>query len=202
VADRLPEPGPHLKLFRGRTMRRLILIRHAKAAKQGPTGKDRDRPLEERGRLDARDIGAYLQRHALLPDLALVSTAVRARETWDWLSADWPAVAVEHHDALYGADPGELLAAVRAAAVQDPHRLLVVAHNPGLHEFALALIANAPSAAGTALADHLPTAGVVVIDFATGAWNDVSFRRGRLEAFVTPRQLKDEAGETHPQKRG
>ncbi|MGO9357232.1 MAG: SixA phosphatase family protein [Xanthobacteraceae bacterium] len=183
-------------------MRRLILMRHAKAAKHGPTGKDRDRPLEERGRGDARDIGAYLRRQAMLPDLALVSTAVRTRETWDCLSADWPAVAVEHHDALYGADPAELLAAVRATTVQDPHRLLVLAHNPGLHEFALALVASASGAAGAELADHLPTAGVVVIDFAVRGWNEVTFRRGRLEAFVTPRQLKDAPGATHPEKHG
>jgi phosphohistidine phosphatase len=172
-------------------MRRLILMRHAKAAKLGPTGNDRDRPLEERGRSDARQIGAYLKRKALVPDLALVSSATRTRETWDHLSTDWPRVAVEYHDDLYGAEAGELLTAVRAVAVQDPRRLLVLAHNPGLHEFALALTASAP--AGTPLADHLPTAGVAVLDFTIDGWSDVSFRRGRLETFVTPRQLKDAA---------
>lgn len=171
-------------------MRRLILMRHAKAARLGPTGNDRDRPLEERGRGDARQMGAYLERMALVPDLALVSTAIRTRETWDCLSADWPKVAVEYHDDLYGAEAGELLAAVRAVAVQDPQRLLVLGHNPGLHEFALALTASAATAATTSLADHLPTAGVVVLDFAVDAWNDISFRRGHLETFVTPRPLK------------
>jgi phosphohistidine phosphatase len=181
-------------------MRRLILMRHAKAAKLSPDGKDRDRALEERGRQDAHDVGAYLRHQGLVPDLALVSTAVRARQTWDWVSKDWPTVATEHHDALYGADPGELLAAVRAVSVQDPHRLLVVAHNPGLHEFALALIANAAGSAGAELADHLPTAGVVVIDFAVESWSNVSFRRGRLADFLTPRHLKDAGEETHPEK--
>lgn len=172
-------------------MRQLILMRHAKAVREGPTGKDRDRPLEERGRRDARLIGDYFKREALLPDLALVSSSTRTRETWHFLSSDWPAVAVEFHDELYGAEPGELLAAVRAAAVQDPKRLLVVAHNPGLHEFALALTAGAPAKEAAELAEHLPTAGVAVIGFAIDAWGDVSFRRGRLEAFVTPRLLKD-----------
>jgi len=175
-------------------MRRLILMRHAKAAKLGPTGSDRDRPLEDRGRSDARLIGDYLKREALLPDLALVSSSARTRETWDCLSEDWPEIAVEYHDELYAAEPGELLAAVRAAAMQKPRRLLVVGHNPGLHEFALALTASAPAKAGAALADHLPTAGVAVIDFSIKDWTDVSFRHGRLETFVTPRQLKDESG--------
>ncbi len=176
-------------------MRRLILMRHAKAVKQGPTGKDRDRPLDERGRSDARLIGAYLKRKSLLPDLALVSPSARTRETFAFLSEDWPATAAEYHEELYGAEPGELLAAVRAASVQNPRRLLVVAHNPGLHEFALALTASAPIPAGAALADNLPTAAVAVIDFTAKSWSDVSFRRGRLEAFVTPRQLKDKDNE-------
>lgn len=172
-------------------MRRLILMRHAKAVKQGPTGKDRDRPLDDRGRSDAGLIGGYLKSQALVPDLALVSAATRTRETWEHLSADWPAVKVELHDELYGAEAGELLRAVRAASVQNPRRLLVLAHNPGLHEFALALSANTRLAQSAGLVDHLPTAGVAVIDFTVEAWDDVSFRRGKLEAFVTPKQLKD-----------
>jgi phosphohistidine phosphatase len=171
-------------------MRRLLLMRHAKAAKQGPTGKDRDRPLEPRGRSDAEEIGAYLRRHALVPDLALVSTAVRARETWDHVSADWPPVAVEHRDDLYNADPSDLLAVVRAAAALDPQRMLVLAHNPGLHEFALALSQNVHTPAGAALADHLPTGAVAIIDFTVRSWSDVSFRRGRLDSFVSPKQLQ------------
>jgi phosphohistidine phosphatase len=172
-------------------MRRLLLMRHAKAAKQGPTGRDRDRPLEPRGRSDAELIGAYLQRHALVPDLALVSTALRARETWDHVSAGWPRIAVEHRDDLYNADPGDLLAAVRAAAAQDPQRILVLAHNPGLHEFALALTPGAHTPAAAALADHFPTGAVVVIDFTVRSWNEISFRRGRLDSFISPKQLKD-----------
>jgi phosphohistidine phosphatase len=171
-------------------MRRLLLMRHAKAAKQGPTGRDRDRPLEPRGRSDAEQIGAYLHRRALVPDLALVSTALRARETWDHLSAGWPHVTVEHRDDLYNADPGDLLAAVRAAA-QDAQRILLLAHNPGLHEFALALTSSAHTPAAAALADHLPTGAVVVIDFTVRSWNEISFRRGRLDSFISPRQLKD-----------
>jgi phosphohistidine phosphatase len=176
-----------------RKMRRLLLLRHAKAVKQSPSGKDRDRALEPRGHDDARMIGAWLQQHKMVPDLALVSTAVRTRETWDSVSAGWPTVEIDLQDALYGADPGELLRAVRIAAGRDPRRLMVIAHNPGLHEFALALTASVNTKTGTELADHLPTAGLAILDFAIDSWSDVSFRRGRLEDFVTPRHLKDES---------
>jgi phosphohistidine phosphatase len=172
-------------------MRRLLLMRHAKTEKDGPTGKDRDRRLDDRGRDDATAMGLYMAQHDLVPDRALVSTAVRARQTWDHASADWPRIAVEHRDDLYSADPGDLLAIIRAAAAEDPRRLLVVGHNPGFHELALALVAGGKAKDREALLDNLPTSGLAVIDFAIDDWNDVSFRRGRLERFVTPRRLKD-----------
>ncbi len=175
-------------------MRRLILMRHAKTEKDSPTGKDRDRRLDERGRSEAQETGIYLSRQKLLPDLALVSTATRARQTWDDLSAGWPATMVEHLDDLYSADSGDLLRIVRAAGGGDPQRLLVIAHNPGLHEFALALVAGGSLPAGKALMDNLPTSGVAVIDFAIEGWDHVSFRRGQLERFVSPRLLKEASG--------
>ena len=61
-------------------MLRLILLRHAKAAPQA-NGGDAERPLTQRGRRDALRVGEYLAGHGLFPDLALVSTAKRTRET-------------------------------------------------------------------------------------------------------------------------
>lgn len=180
-------------------MRHLLLMRHAKTERDSPTGKDRDRRLDDRGRNDARDMGSYLARQDLLPDLALVSTAVRARQTWDIVSAAWPKTSMEKItmelvDELYSADPGGLLAILRAATVEDPERLLIVAHNPGLHELALALVDGGNIKGREALHDNLPTCGVAVIDFPVLDWNDVSFRRGRLERFMTPRLLKQAFG--------
>lgn len=172
-------------------MRRLLLLRHAKTEKDGPTGRDRDRRLDERGHRDARTMGAYIAEHDLVPDHAFVSTAVRTRQTFDLVSQDWPKVAVDHLDELYGADPGSLLGIVRAAVGDDPRGLLVIAHNPGLHEFALALAGSGSARARHALQDNLPTSGLAVIDFAIDDWSDVSFRRGRLERFVSPRLLKE-----------
>ncbi|MBR1219735.1 histidine phosphatase family protein [Bradyrhizobium sp. U87765 SZCCT0131] len=172
-------------------MRRLLLLRHAKTEKDGPTGRDRDRRLDERGHRDAQDIGAYMAQGGLVPNHAFVSTAVRTRQTWDIVAKEWPAAAVDHLDELYGAEPGALLGIVRAAVGDDPRTLLVIAHNPGLHEFALALAGSGNAAARQALQDNLPTSGLAVIDFATDDWGDVAFRRGRLERFVSPRLLKE-----------
>src|SRR5260370_39139442 len=64
-------------------MRRLMLLRHAKPEHDAPSGHDQDRRLDERGRLDAAAIGSWIGRHPPLPDAVLVSTAVRARQTWE-----------------------------------------------------------------------------------------------------------------------
>ena len=63
-------------------MRRLLLLRHAKTERAEPGERDRDRKLTARGRADAPIIGAYMARHRLIPDLALVSPAARTHETW------------------------------------------------------------------------------------------------------------------------
>jgi len=67
-------------------MRRLMLLRHAKTERAEPGERDRDRKLTKRGRTDAPLIGAYMVRHGLTPDLALVSPAERAQETWKLLA--------------------------------------------------------------------------------------------------------------------
>ena len=68
-------------------MRRLMLLRHAKTERAEPGERDRDRKLMKRGRADAPAIGAYMAHHDLVPDLALVSPAERAQETWALVAA-------------------------------------------------------------------------------------------------------------------
>ena len=87
-------------------MRRLMILRHAKAERAAPGGRDHDRALNERGREDARKIGDYMARHGLLPDRVVVSPAIRTRETWEHAALSVPdtrAVALEPR--LYEASP-------------------------------------------------------------------------------------------------
>jgi phosphohistidine phosphatase len=179
-------------------MRRLMLLRHAKTENDAPSGRDEDRRLDERGRKDAAEIGGWMAAHPPFPDLVLVSTAVRSEQTWDIvsdaMSGTVPRPKVKLTAELYGADPSDLLRIIHTAAAQDPKRLLLVGHNPGLHELAYALTGSGKAAARSALADNLPTSGLAVIDFDTDDWGDVSFRHGRLELFVSPKLLKAASG--------
>ena len=175
-------------------MRRLMLLRHAKTESDAPSGRDQDRRLDERGHKDAAEIGGWLGRHPPFPDFVQVSPAVRAKQTWELVREAMKEHArppeVEFLPELYGADPSQLLQMIRTASVTDPKRLMVVGHNPGLHELALALAGSGDKAAREALAHNLPTSGLAVLDFATDDWNDVAFRRGRLVLFVSPKLLK------------
>lgn len=180
-------------------MRRLLLLRHAKTETDAPSGQDHDRRLDDRGRRDAAELGGWIGSHPPCPDRALVSTAVRARQTFEIAAeAIRPLAAppqVEILPELYGADPAQLLQSIRMASATDPARLLLVGHNPGLHELALALAGSGDAAATRALDDNLPTAGLVILDFATDDWNEVAFRRGKLVQFVTPKLLKQASGD-------
>ena len=75
---------------------------------------------------------------------------------------------------------------IRAASAADPRRLLVVGHNPGMHELALALAGSGDAAGRKALTDNLPTSGLAVFDFAIDDWDDVAFRRGQARAVRQP----------------
>jgi phosphohistidine phosphatase len=175
-------------------MRRLMLLRHAKTETNAPSGRDQDRRLDERGHKDAAEIGGWIGHHPPFPDSVLVSPAVRAHQTWDiaWeaMKALVPKPHVELVPDLYGTEPAQLLQTIRLASVSDPKRLMLVGHNPGMHELALALAGGGDAASRKALGDNLPTSGLVLLDFAVGDWNDVAFRRGRLVLFVSPKLLK------------
>jgi phosphohistidine phosphatase len=180
-------------------MRRLMLLRHAKTENDAPSGRDQDRRLDQRGRTDAAEIGGWIGRHPPVPDLVLVSPAVRAHQTWEIAAEAMKKVSqqprIELLPELYGADPSQLLQTVRAASSADPKTLLLVGHNPGMHELALALTGSGDAAGRNALAANLPTSGLAVLDFAVNDWDDVAFRRGRLLLFVSPKRLKQTSGE-------
>ena len=72
---------------------------------------------------------------------------------------------------------------------------MLVGHNPGMHELALALTGSGDAAAKKALADNLPTSGLAIFDFAIDDWNEVAFRRGKLVLFVSPKLLKQASGD-------
>lgn len=163
-------------------MKRLILLRHAQAVAK--TQADFERTLSREGRAEMTRVAAYLPRQAGRPDLALVSPAARTRETWDLARAGLGAVAVVYDDRLYEGDAAALLAVLGEKA-GEAGTVIVVGHNPFIHELACDLVGGGGGAALAPPADF-PTAGIAVIDCDVASWADVAPGGGRLVSFAAP----------------
>jgi phosphohistidine phosphatase len=171
-------------------MRRLLLLRHAKTERPESGERDRDRKLTSRGRDDAPMIGAYMADHRLIPDLALVSPAKRAEETWALIAEAFKnAPRVAKDERIYNATTEMLLQVVSEA--RDATSLLVVGHNPGLHDLAVRLIDSGDVKMREQIREKLPTCGLVAIEFAFDDWLQLHDSSGRLERFVSPRSIAD-----------
>jgi len=157
-------------------VRRLILIRHAKAVEED-VGGDHARALSERGLADAAALGQWLKVHELVPDVALCSTATRTRQTLAVLAKNIPTIL---SDKLYLASTNDMLATIQAMddAVET---LMVVAHNPGSHALLALLVGEC---ANDADADRMllkfPTCACAVMELAAARWQDVVPEAGRL----------------------
>ncbi|WP_406328288.1 SixA phosphatase family protein [Streptomyces sp. NBC_00203] len=170
-------------------LRRLVVLRHAKSA--WPTGvPDHERPLAPRGRRDAPAAGRALAEADCLPDLALCSTAVRARQTWELAAEQWgtpPPVRLDER--LYGADVPELLDAVRE--VPDQVRtLLLIGHNPGLEELVLELAGDGLDDALDEVRTKFPTSAVAILAWHGGSWQELAPGTALLTDVTVPRGKK------------
>lgn len=151
--------------------RRLLLLRHAKAVPARPglsDAADHERALSERGRLDAAALGRTLRSRGVTPALALVSSALRTRETFDLLQPfETSAPHLVLSDALYLAEPAILLDVVRKKG-GTADSILLVGHNPGLHELALTFAGG-----NRALQQGFPTCRLALFAI-QGAWSDLT----------------------------
>jgi len=156
-------------------MKTLVLMRHAKSDWSKPGQRDKDRILNERGRLAAARMGSWLQEKGYVPQAALVSSAVRTRETFDLMGF---TCETEFRDALYLAEADEYLSAAQSATACDC--LLVLGHNPGM-ETAMGKLAGTRMSA--------PSAATAVYSLPIEHWHEARFKLATLEAFESPKSL-------------
>lgn len=165
-------------------MKRLILTRHAKSSWDDPLMSDHDRPLNERGKAAAADLGQWLMSRGYVPDEVLCSDAVRTRATFSGIAPALPGTPLlELKPALYHAGPDVMLAVLRHAMAGT---VMMIGHNPGIAEFAHRLVTRTPM---TPEFTRYPTGATLVVDFAVETWADVGFGMGTTVDFVVPREL-------------
>ena len=172
-------------------MRQLLLLRHAKSSWDDPRLPDHDRPLDSRGQRDAAAMGAAMRRLGLSPDIVLVSSARRTRETLAAIEPIDGSPLVDEHEELYLA-PAEKMLAMLHSVPETARSVLLIGHNPGMHNLALALIGPAGLARGgrdaEALGEKYPTGALAEFAIATPWWG-LEEGGGRLVRFLCPKDL-------------
>ncbi|MEV4179608.1 histidine phosphatase family protein [Nonomuraea sp. NPDC049709] len=167
------------------TPRRIVLVRHAKA--DWGQESDHERPLAERGRKEAFVAGRWLAGGDIAPDLALVTSAVRGRETWRLIAAELsqrPRTVYE--DRLYEAGTGEIITVINETS-EDVSDLLVLGGNPGIPAVADALTGEAEGDLLTRMnRSGFPTSSIAILAF-IGPWKAVEHGVARLVNYWAPR---------------
>jgi phosphohistidine phosphatase len=172
-------------------MRRLLLLRHAKS--DWPEGiDDAMRTLAPRGREDAPKMGRAIVKAGLVPDFAMVSAAVRTRQTWSLVSAQFgKTVSMREEEGLYAASEKTILEFVRTAP-DDAETLMMVGHNPGMERLARSFAKSGNADAIRRVEKKYPTCALAVIELPISHWKEASPPAGRLELFLTPKTLEEE----------
>lgn len=177
-------------------MRQLLLMRHAKSSRDDPLLPDHDRPLAPRGRRTLVAMRAALRDRGLSPDVVLVSAATRTLQTLEALEPWDDTPLIEPTDALYMANARQMLGILHGVA-ETVRSVLLIGHNPGLHELALLLAGahamSGPSPEAARLAQGFPTAALAEFSVA-GPWWALGGGGTRLLRFLVPGDLPEMAG--------
>ena len=167
-------------------------MRHAKSSWDDPKLSDHARPLNTRGKQAAGAMRTVMRQLGLVPDVVLVSSARRTLQTLEALQPWDETPIVEPMDALYLADAEQMIRVLHSVT-PTVRSVLVLAHNPGLHEMAMLLMDDSDgvvTSQSRRLAEGYPTGALT--EFAISvAWNELAAGRGRLTRFLGPRDFPD-----------
>jgi phosphohistidine phosphatase len=170
-------------------MRQLLLLRHAKSSWDNIGQPDRERPLSDRGHRAAAAMRRAMRQLGLAPDLVLISPSRRTLQTLEALEPWDETPLVEQVEALYLAEPAQLFGILHDVP-ETVRSVLVIGHNPGLHDLAQTLLAGAPATAmAQRMAQSYPT-GALAEFVIPGPWLRLAPGGGSLMRFLTPRELE------------
>jgi phosphohistidine phosphatase len=166
----------------------LYLLRHAKSSWDDPGLADHARPLAPRGRRAAARMAKHLDREGIRPALILCSSSSRTRQTLEPVAAALPDVPVQVEDELYGADDETLLECLHRLP-DSADSVLLIGHNPGLQDLALALAGGGGAGPLARLRAKMPTAALATLSAPVARWQELRPGEAELVAFVVPREL-------------
>ena len=166
--------------FKSTTMKTLYLVRHAKSSWNNSNLSDHARPLNDRGKRDAPQMGKRLRKRKPQPALIITSSAVRAETTATLLAEaiGYPTSDITIDERLYGAEPKDVIAIIGELDKAIDCAMLV-GHNPTFTDLINAL-------SGSQI-DNVPTCGMAVLKFPTNTWSTIAQTPGELLDFDYPK---------------
>jgi phosphohistidine phosphatase len=169
-------------------VKHLYLLRHAKSSWDDASLADHDRPLSKRGRGAARKVADYVQETGIRPELVLTSPSQRTRETLELVEPALAEAEVRFEPELYGASEAALLATLHGLP-DDVESVLLLGHNPGMQQLAVALAGRGDADLVQRLRTKMPTAALVALTLPVDTWDEVTVGKGELVSYVVPREL-------------
>lgn len=169
-----------------RDYKRLIVLRHAKAAYSMVS--DHERPLAQRGNQEAPAAGKWLIEQGLYPDAIITSDALRTRQTTTWVLNELGDKApTPYHDSRLYLTPASKVLSVINETEEPVRTLMLVGHMPWVQELGMRLAsAESDETAVINMAEHYPTLGLMVFDV-PGEWATLDGRDANMTHFVVPR---------------
>lgn len=166
-------------------MKRLYLLRHAQAMSSSASG-DRGRKLSPQGLADAEALGRMMARKNYRPDIVLCSPATRTTETWEQAALALGPVKTLQPAALYNASRDVFLEELEGLG-DTVFSALIVAHNPGIHDFAARLSSeDSASSLMARLMEGFRPATLAVLDCPIQSWLDLADEQNRLIDLQDP----------------
>ena len=162
--------------------KRIVLIRHAKSSWANPLQSDYERPLNERGKSDAPMMGERLKEAGIVPDKIVASSAKRAAQTAKLVATalDFDKANIEWHEELYHCVPSVFEELIHDMDDQIS-TLFIVAHNPGISEYAARLSGSHEQA-------HMPTCALVGVEADIESWLEFGLADKRMFLHDTPKK--------------
>ncbi len=168
----------------------LTMLRHAKSSWGDPLLRDKDRPLNARGKSQTKQMGEHLSQQNIDPDLIICSSAKRARQTLKQVSKNWQTDArIVLEDRLYLASTSSILSLFEEYGNSANH-IMIIGHNPGFHTLASSLAASGDAHDIATLSQRYPTGTLCVIKSNAVQWQNIDSEAGELVIFTTPKSLK------------
>ena len=164
--------------------KKLFLVRHAKAQQQSIDNSDFSRELADRGLRDASLVGSYFMEQGYQVDMIISSPAARALATAELMAQqmEYKLAGIHTNEELYMASVRTFLQVVNQLK-DEWQGVMITSHDPTV-TYLGEYLSNAE-------VGHMPTGSAMVINFDTDNWAEISEKSGSLEAFITPRKIKD-----------